>query len=477
MTTRLRRIYQVSLALLLVLGIGVLLALWQGGAVLRSVLETQLQTQLVPTLRLEAPLEWQLLPRPQIVVRGASLTEATGAVVLKLPELRVVLDGAGLIKGRVDIASVDIVGLDLALEQDSDGVWNAAKWLRTTSDHTAAVATLPVAGETRIDITNIKLSTGPLRPGERSKFTLNAHLDVPSVAIVGVQLETSGQLLFDLNHPVLEQLKLEGVGNIGDWSVTHVKAQAEQLALQVDTIALQANGLALDVAVQAETGEIALQTTLATLSGSATSWRGETLHVQAQGEQAQQVVNASLQSDEMRIDENGWALPAMTLDVSSSGTLPVVQLQLSGAAQLHAEQGSPQFTLTMSEAHAAVPHPADASKILELAWAGRAHYDLVTGSAAGEMAGSFDRSHFDGRWSYEPQAPTPLKVNASLDHLDLDQYLPPVEPGATSADPLDLALWRNWPVSADLRVGELRVQGFVSQQARVRLGDSTTDER
>lgn len=490
MNTWMRRISGIVAALLLLAGVLTALALWRGSEMLSGVLEAQLQTRLAPTLRLGMPLEWQLQP-PQLVARDVSLAETSGLVVMKLAALRVMLDGTSLVQGRLDIASVDVDGLELILERDPEGEWNAADWLRSAPDAAAPAAVVPVGqvritngqvrvvGEDSLAITDISLTAGPLRPATRGEFTFSARVDAPPAAVVDLKIDAAGQFLADFDRPVLEHLTLEGVGDVGAWSVSRAVAQAGRVELMTDTGAVQASGLTLDLAAHGEAGQIAAQATLTALVGGAVSWRGEALRVQVQGQQAQRSVSVTLDSNEVRFDEGGWALPTMTLEAASSGSLPVARLQVSGAAQFDAGQGQglAQLALMVREAHTVVPHPADASATLELSWSGHVRHDFASGSAGGDVVGRFDQSRFDGRWVFEPRASTPFKVTASLDRLDLDRYLPPAQAGAATADPLDLALWRNWPVSADLHVGELRVQGFVSQQARVRLGDSATDVR
>jgi hypothetical protein len=86
--------------------------------------------------------------------------------------------------------------------------------------------------------------------------------------------------------------------------------------------------------------------------------------------------------------------------------------------------------------------------------------------AKGAVRGGFDRTRFDGTWRADAAAARPLTVELAFDRLDLDRYLPPAP---RTGSPVDFGVWRNWPVEADLRIGELRVQDFVSQNARLRL--------
>lgn len=489
MNRGMRRFCQIGVALLLVLGAVVTLVLWRGGEMLRAELEAQLQARLVPTVRLGAPLEWQLHPQPQVMVRDVSLVDASGTTVARLAELRVTLDGAGLTEGRLEVAALDVDGLELTLKRDAGGGWDVTGWLRAAPDDAAATpmaaigrirlvhGRVRIVGEPGAEITDIELNVAPLRLGGQGEFTLGARADVPSAAVSAVRVDAAGQFLADLDQPRLEHLQLQAVGEIGAWSVSRAVARAARVERVAGSDALKASGLTLDLAAAAEAGQIDARVALATLSGSGTSWRGEGLDAQVRGEQAQRVVSATLQAAEVHADASGWALPAMALEASSSGTAPAVQLTLAGAAQFDTGEGPAQLALTVAKGRAVAPHPADATATLALTWSGGARYDFATGSGAGELAGSFDQSRFDGRWAYEPLAPSLLQVNATLDRLDLDRYLPAGKADAAPGAALDLAPWRNWPVSADLRVGELRVRGFVSKQARLRLGEGATAGR
>lgn len=485
MSRRLRRLGQIGIALLLVLGAAVALVLWHGGEMLRATLEAALQARLMPTVRLGAPLRWRLLPQPQVIVRDVSLTEASGASVLALAELRVALDGAALSEGRLDIASVDVDGLELTLAHDAAGGWNAARWLRAAPDDAAPTPMVPigrlglvngrvrVAGEISADIAGVTLNMAPLRPGAAGEFTLAARADVPSAALADVRIDAAGQFVADMRQPRLEHLTLEGVGKVGAWSVDHAVVRAARVEPEADG-GLHARDLTLDLAAQSEAARIETQVALATLSANAANWHAEALQVRARGEQGSRSVAATLQAERVQADGAGWALPDLALQASSSGAAPAATLSLTGAARFHRADGAAQVALAVREARTSVPHPADASATLDLAWSGHARYDLASAAAAGELAGSFDQSRFDGRWTFDPHAPAPVKVSATLDRLDLDRYLPPAKADAEAADGANLAPWRNWPVSADLRVGELRVRGFVSQAARLRLGGGLT---
>lgn len=491
MNKGLRRLGQIVAALSLALSLALIgaaaLALWQGGELLRATLQAQLQARLVPTVRLGEPLRWQLFPHPQVVVRDVSLTEASGTTVLTLVELKVVLDRTALTEGRVDIASVDVDGFELTLAGDAASGWDAAHWLRAAPDDAAPTpmaaigrlrlvnGRIRVAGQIDADIADLELNVAPLRPGAQGEFTLGARVDVPSAAMDGVRIEAAGGFLADIDQPRLEHLKLEGSGQIGAWSVPSAMVQAARVEFAVEG-GVRARDLTLDLAALSEAQGVRLEieAALATLSGGAADWHGEALQVSARGEQASRIVAASVRAEQVLVDGAGWRLPELELEASSSGAAPAATLSLSGDVQLETGAGTPQLALMVRAAHGVVPHPADASATLALTWSGRARYDLVSGSAAGDLAGGVDQSRFEGRWVFDPQASEPLNFSATVDRLDLDRYLPAVEADAASTDALDLAPWRNWPVRAELRVGELKVRGFVSTEARLRLGGGFT---
>jgi AsmA protein len=122
--------------------------------------------------------------------------------------------------------------------------------------------------------------------------------------------------------------------------------------------------------------------------------------------------------------------------------------------------------VTASQGSAQLPHPAGGETPLTVSFVGDAQLEPVARSASGALAGHFDRSRLEGSWRFEAGAAPPLGVALSIDRLTLDRYLPPAR---AASDPADLAAWRNWPVEADLRVGELRFRGLVSENARLQL--------
>ena len=120
-----------------------------------------------------------------------------------------------------------------------------------------------------------------------------------------------------------------------------------------------------------------------------------------------------------------------------------------------------------------LPHPAGGPSALEIRFEGDAGVTLDpadimnTTHMQGRIGGAFDATRFDGQWQFESTRSPPLAVQLDLDQLDLDAYLPPP---AEESGPLDLTIWRDWPLTGQLTVQTLRVRGLQSRDATLSLG-------
>lgn len=480
---------------------------WRGDVLLRVVLERGLQQYLVPMVAIDGPVEWRLAPRPTVLVRDLALRDTGGETLASVREIAVALADDALAARRLALASIDLAGVALTLRRDRGGRWNIETWLKPPSlpARDASPMTLPIGrvsvadARVRIEgalaLEDVHVDIGPVVADQPVQAQLSALVvtDAPLKARLG--LAASVRLHVDATTPRVADARVAVDGRVGDWLLERAELRAATVthgtAGAVRATGVEASVLALGQAAMPD-GEAAsslqepassggappampgppervrvdARIALDVLAGVASGWAGERLHVAVQAVRGAESADARLHAERAQLVGDRWALAALVLELSTGGVLPAARVMLDGAAQgrLDERGGSAAFEVARGELE--LPHPAGTPTPLAASFAGALHLDAAAALAHGTLAGAFDDSRFDGRWRVDADATPPVEIVLTLDRLDLDRYLPPAASGAPATD---LAMWRNWPVRAELGVGELRVQGLVTHDARLRL--------
>ncbi|KON81706.2 hypothetical protein PA01_08960 [Azoarcus sp. PA01] len=425
--TRAMRMRRATVFFALVLALAAIViaaAMYFGGEWLRAEFERRLQARVVPAVRVDGPVRVRLWPAPALVVNGMRVAGDGEADMLEIRALALELDPAQLRHGRVALSALTLEGGDIALRRGDEGDWNFAGWLRpdTTAGDGAGVPigrlvvtntslrVVGARGEPLAGLSELRLTAGPLAPGMPGTFELHARATAAAAFAADVRIASSGNYRSDDGAAIIENLSFSAEGSVAQWRVDRADVDVARLRRERDgAVRLGDSRFALELAAGEST--LAVQGSLAMLEMPADGTAGRA------------------------------AADAVPRDTASDATFN------GGTVEL--------------------PHPGGTPAPLIVSFSGDLRFDPAAPSVVrGTLAGSFERSRFDGRWHFEPDAVPPLSVTLSLDRLDLDRYLPP--PAAQPA-PADLTAWRNWPVEADLRVDRLTLGGLVSENARVRL--------
>ena len=396
-----------------------------GGEWLRGEFERRVQARVVPGVHVDGAVRVRLWPAPGLVVNGIRVAGDGEADALEIRALAVELEPAPLLHGRVVLASLTLEGADIVLRRDDEGHWNLAGWLRPDAAAGGNGAAMPIGrlmvvntalrlvgarGELLAELSDLRLTAGPLAPGMAGTFELHARATSGAEFPADLQVASSGDYRFDEGAVTAENLSFSAQGSAAQWRVDRGEAHVARLQRERDgTLRLGDGRFALDLA--AAESALAVQGSLATLEMVAVSG---------------------------------------TAGRAAAGTVP----------------GGTAIDVSIAGGTVELPHPRGEPAPLKVSFSGDLRFDPAGSSVRGAVAGSFDDSRFDGRWRFEPDVVPPLGVTLSLDRLNLDRYLPPPD---AEPKPADMTAWRNWPVEADLRVGRLTVDGLVSENARLRL--------
>lgn len=406
---RLRRLLQAcALALLLALGLA-LVVLAQGGEWLRRIAVERLQAELLPELALGREVEWAVWPQPALVLRELSLRDERGEALLKIDQIALTLHWDDLRARRLRLQTLRLAGVRAVLQRDLDGRWNAAGWLRPRAGPAAEVsaAGLPELRELVLEDLRIELVDAP--------HGLAAQLTVPHLQLGPLAADAGGEL----NARATVALQAPRQGTL----------QAElQTAYVVDVPA----------------GRLSLHDWRSTLEGELSEGEGA-----------------------------GWRLRDGRLAVERLALGTTGELRLAGGALALALDG-PALQATLHAALGELEGGAGgwrAAGELDLVSHGfpaaRIHSDLrlAAQQLEGSVRGQLQDADLSGRWRWSAEAAPPLEVALSLAYFDADAWQAAAPPSGGG----DLPDWAAWPVSGQLDIGTLVLQGARVHGVRLRL--------
>lgn len=482
-----------SPALVAVLLIGALLV-QQSGTLLRTALERGLQPLLVPTLRIGAPVEWRLLPQPGLTLRAITLTEADGStpLVLREAELSLAIDAAAR---HIMIDVLDLTGLELALTKAADHGWNAAGWLAPRDAATSGSGVAVTVGRLHLREASVRVVGPPddrasggrpvdglrldalevaieaLQPGVAAPFTLAGEVRIGPPAGLELRLDTSGALTIGEAGAAIDALRVDGRGRSEGLEAIVVVLGAERIELGGTDGSASASAIAWQIAAEKDGfGPLRASGTLSRLTGTAQAWRSGPIELSLEAAPATGSLTARLDVDELAGVASQWSASHLSLSARSSAGSPPLELTL--AARARGEGGTDALpwpgalTLEVASATLRTPHPSGSGDALAIEWSGRLQAALASAEVDAVLDGRFDDSRFEARASYRPGTALPVRLDAAVDRLALDRYLPPAQP---DGPPPDLTSWRRWPVEAELRIEELKLGELTAQDGRIRL--------
>ncbi|MBU6436469.1 MAG: AsmA family protein, partial [Betaproteobacteria bacterium] len=172
------------------------------------------------------------------------------------------------------------------------------------------------------------------------------------------------------------------------------------------------------------------------------------------------------------ISGNMTALRIGDIRVAGSGTQGARSAQVDLNTDLLADLLALRVDLSRLALRVQASDPAQPFKRLSLAAQGQAAWDAAARRGSATLKGQLDDSAFTLAGNAALGAPTTVRVDGTLDAIDLDRYLPPppkaeAKPASTGDTAVDLSFVRDVVVTGSLRVGSVQWQGKRLQDVRV----------
>jgi hypothetical protein len=483
MQRRARRALTILLLMMLLVGAALAALMASSDTLLRHAVERMLQVRLTPIVTVSGPVEWRLRPAPMLAVRGLRLSDDDGASLLHIDEISIHIDADGIAARRLAIAALDIRGMELNLRLGEGARLDAQRWLREeAASPDAAPATMPPVGAISIDDGRVRVGTeggvyvadelrlraGPIGPDVPAKLTLGGRVRAPGPERRDASLDFSARARFDDSELVLEDAQLWVSGRLGDRVIDDGRIGADRMRLAFSG-RVHADAPWMHLGVTGPDGRVDVRGSANAFEGSGVEWTADDLHVEVVAGISGAAASVRVAAGEASLNPDAWRMPDARLDAMLVGVNTSVDVTLSGAFEWTLGEAGRALSAVVTSGAATLPHPSGSGAPLVVAFSGSAMLDPVSERATVAVSGSFDDSEFDGRGTFDASTLPPLSVVLDLDRLDLDRYLPPKSHDEAATD---LAVWRTWPVNAELRVGELQFQGFVSRDARLSFSGS-----
>lgn len=444
--------------------------------ILRAVLERELAARVVPVLRLDGPVRLRVHPELALTVHDIVLSDRAGDVLLVVPETRLVVDRDAFFRGQIVLDTVQISGLDLRLRRDDEVIWRRDGWLHPTDPSAQAGAlqvgqlsvrdaTIRIEDDISLQVSGLQLEAGPLALDQPARFALEMALErAAPEALARGQVTLAGDFVLADHGLVATDLAMALDGSSGSYASIRADMTVRRVDLPADE-AMRFDDVALHLAVAGAQRSVEARASIEALHRAGTTWEAANTRLDAQAHVDDWTLSAGLSAPQVLLEPGSLDVPSITLVSAADGPMSAT---LDAIAALTLEVDGAASALRVSAAHGqlTLPHPAGGDVPLAIDYDGDSNWSFVSGSGDGRISGRFDRTRFDGHWRYALAAMPPLSLSLALDRLDLDDYMPPP---VRDAAPADLTMWRNWPVHAELSVGELRLQGFVSRDARLSL--------
>lgn len=465
-------------AIMLLLAVFVLLAaiVFFADNIVKVVLERELAARIVPDLHIAGPVQLQLHPEPVLTVHHVVLNDRNGDALLVVPEIRLTFDRDALFHGRVVLDAALVTGLDLRLRRDDDALWKRDGWLHATDQ--PAQGGMPPVGQVRIRdatiriqddaplwVSRLQLEAGPLALDTPATFTLEMALEraAPDAVSRG-QVTLAGGFVLAEHGLVAYDLIMAVDGSTGAYDSVRGEAVMRRVDRSADE-KIRIEGMVFDLAVVGASGEVGAHASIEVLHGLGKTWKAESASIDAQLRVDDWIFSGQLSTPDSVLHAGSLNLPSFSLTLVTDGPM-AMSLDALAALALDINDAGGEVRVSEARGRLALPHPAGHEVPLEIDFRGDAMWSRLSEIVEGQVSGSFDQSTFDGGWRYAPAEVPPVSLDLALDRLDIDDYMPPP---ARDTAPADLTMWRNWPVEAELSVGELRLQGFVSRDARLSL--------
>jgi hypothetical protein len=466
-----RRALSVSLLLLVAVAAGGLLARPVVEAWLLDRVEAALGAALVADVRIDGPLEWRLWPAPWLAVSGWTI-EADGDALATVEQVVLRFDGAALRRAELVVEYLELRRPLLALGSGYrhwlDPNARTARGATDGGGLAFAVRELAVR-EGRIEVREEGLSlevtaldASVVLPADSPRSgrilieaDIGADIDASGdrVSLAG-RLQQQGRFVSDDASHRLDDVAVRFEGRGDAFDAAEFDIRIASLVVSPD---MYGEGIEIAGRMAAPDRQWRLSSSIAVLRLAsdmltALAWDGEF-----------DVVGVSTQADgKFAIRElvatgadQAWA--EFAAEVRVSGAMEGAA-RFDGRAERSLDDAISDLVNVEGRLEISLPHPVKQGVSLAGALDSRMLWWPARSRAEGVFRGRFDDSQLDGSWALDAANERPLHVEIEIDRLDLDGYFG--EPPPDSAP--DLAPWRKWPLSARLRLGELRWQGLVT---------------
>lgn len=436
-------------------------------------IEAALDDALVPDVRIDGPVRWQLWPQPWVSLDGVSITDG-GMALVRNERLLVELDAEAL-RSRLLVLERVVLDRPEIMLGDHPARWMSADaWLVPgpgASRQAPPVVRHFVVRDGRLSVDRpipvhlasvaieLELPMDEARPG-RLAIDAEFRATVQGVPIAG-RISQLGEIEVEQAGVVLREASVHLEGNaLGFEAIDMVLKLAEVVAAEHET---SARDLDLALQVQANSQSLHLTFSLAELALVKDALMASGLSGEISFDDESNRGAGAFSIRKMLATANA-VKAELALALTLTGPLDIAA-GFDGVVDYATDDGQADHVRGQGRLGLRLPPRKAGAEPIELDLETLTDWWPRLARAQGEVTGQLDGSELAGRWRFDPQVSRPLHVKLAIDRLDLDDYLAE----SLTDGPPDLAPWRSWPLSAEVLIGRFRWRGLETTDARLAI--------
>lgn len=443
------------------------------------------------TLTLAGDIKLAFFPKLGFDLGRASISEfQSDKEFAAIESARMYLSWLPLLKNELVVDQVRLEGIRASLVRFKDGSTNFDDLLKKEEEDKQIRFDIDsvkvskseltfrddMAGR-QFGLTQIELKTGRLVNARPTKADISFSLkgDKPHIK-TDVKMATELTFDTDAKRFSVRKLNLEIMGEAADIRELAVGIKGD-LAFDQKAGALLAENLAVAVAGLKGTDDVDVRLLAPKIAWSADAISTDKIDLVAKIKQSGGEIGLVANLPALTGDRQSFSAGMLNVDMSMSRKSGGYKGTLT--SPVNGDLNNRRFVLSDIKAHLAAGGGKKPAGEMKLDVEGSAELDAGREDVTAKLVAKLDESTIRASLGARPFTNPHLRLDAEVDWIDMDRYLPPrnSESGAAPEKPLDFSALKTLNASGSVKVGSLRLYGVKASNVRLefRAGDGKLD--
>lgn len=429
------------------------------------------------TLHLDGDISLSFFPDIGVNLNHVSLSEFNSEQEFAAMEsARVSLALLPLFGKQIIVNEVALSGLHATLIQHKDGTSNVDDLLAKKAEPTsvsqpvqfdvakavidkASLAYVDELGGARYAIKDMQLTTGRIANGVPAKIAMSVVVQANQPRL-DINAELKATLTFDLDKRSYQLADLDLKASGAAFDMTQLRLQASgNASANLGAQEFSANKLALKVSGVKGAQNFSADLSAPDLTLSKNRYAGSKLTLNASLDAPFGKLAAVLSVPDIAGSAQAFTVENITLDAQMQQPEQTVKLRLG--SPLAGNMSAQQFDLSNLDIALNATGDKLPNKSLSSTMKGNAHLDLKKQSVQANLSGGLLQSQLRAKLGVNNFAQPAIHIDADVDQLDADFYLPKKSADAPKAaqaeQPLDMSALRTLNLDGRVSIGALKI--------------------